>query len=105
MDDGRLDRIEAALLRGRALRMEKPGPAAPGDFTAQVLRSVRQAAERPARFWDLFGGAARRFAPVGALAAGAACGYAQYMERLMNQALLSLSMHGGGYTSLAGLLP
>lgn len=104
MDDGRLDRLEQALLRHA--RMAKPAPQVPWDFTAGVMREVRARAERGQDFWNLFSLAARRFAPVGALAATAACGYAQLMERVLNQALLSLSLHGGsGAMTLAGMLP
>jgi len=103
MDDRRLDRLEQALLlhhrkRNRSVEL-------PHDFTAQVMRVVRHKAERGADFWDIFSLAARRFAPVGALAATAACGYAQFMERALNQALLSVSMHGSGVITLAGLMP
>lgn len=104
MDDGRLDRLEhALLLHFRAQRRAAP---APGDFTAQVMRAVRLRAEKAPDFWDVFSQAARRFAPVGALAATAACGYAQSMERVFNQALLSLSLHGGSSAlTLVGLMP
>ncbi len=103
MDDRRLDRIEQALLLHHRKRSQ--GVAVPHDFTARVMRAVRHKAERKADFWDFFGLAARRFAPVGALAATAACGYAQLMERMLNQALLSVSMHGSGVVTLAGLMP
>lgn len=104
MDDGRLDRIERALLRAGRLRVQSAE--VPQDFTARIMREVRHKAERGANFWDIFGLAARRFAPVGALAATAACGYSQLMERVLNQALLSLSLHGGGNVlTLAGLMP
>lgn len=104
MDDGRLDRIEQALMRTARLRA-KPA-AVPQDFTARIMREVRHKAERRADFWDIFSLSARRFAPVGALAATAACGYSQIMERVLNQALLSLSLHGGSNVlTLAGLVP
>lgn len=103
MDDGRLDRIEQALLRHGSLRA-RPVPL-PQDFTARIMREVRNMAPRPVSFWDVFGMAARRFAPVGALAATAACGYAQFMERALHQAVLSLSLHGAGAITLAGLVP
>lgn len=103
MDDGRLDRIEQALLRHHRLRSAAAAP--PPGFSAAVMRGVRQAAERQAGFWDIFGLAARRFAPVGALAATAAYGYAQVMERLLSQAVLSLSLHGGGAATLVRLMP
>lgn len=101
MDDGRLDRLERALLG--ALRARRA--AVPADFTAAVMRHVRNLPPRRAAFWDLFGLTARRFAPVGALAATATFGYAQMVERAFNQALVSLSLHGGGVLSLAGLMP
>ncbi|SNR80645.1 hypothetical protein SAMN04488503_1400 [Humidesulfovibrio mexicanus] len=102
MDDGRLDRLEQALMRaGRARR----GVVA-DDFTAGVMRAVRNLPSRRLAFGDLFGLAARRFAPVGAIAATATFGYAQIMERVFNQALVSLSLHGGSSAlSLAGLMP
>ncbi|HWR02465.1 MAG TPA: hypothetical protein VN419_00490 [Humidesulfovibrio sp.] len=103
MDDGRLDRIEQALLRHGSLRAQSVQ--LPQDFTARIMREVRNKAPRSVSFWDLFGIAARRFAPVGALAATAACGYAQFMERALHQAVLSLSMHGAGAITLAGLVP
>ncbi len=103
MDDGRLDRIEQALLRHGTLRAQSA--AVPQDFTARIMREVRNKAPRPVNFWDLFGLAARRFAPVGALAATAACGYAQFMERALHQAVLSLSLHGASAITLAGLVP
>ena len=70
MDDGRLDRLEEALRHNYHSRQS--APAVPPDFTAQVLRAVRVSHERGSGFWDIFGLAARRFAPVGALAATAA---------------------------------
>jgi len=104
MDDGRLDRIEQALMRGAQLRA--PSAVAPQDFTARIMREVRAKASVKVEFWDVFGRAARRFAPVGALAATGACGYAQVMERILNQALVSLSLHGGSNAlTLAGLMP
>lgn len=103
MDDGRLDSIEQALMRHGRLRA-RPIPA-PYGFTERILREVAGKAPRALDFWDLFGVAARRFVPVGALAATAACGYAQMMERLFNQAVLSLSLHGASATTLAGLVP
>jgi len=104
MEDRRLDNIERALLQHA--RMRHSEVTVPWDFTAQVMRTVRQKAERGADFWDIFGRAARRFAPVGALAATAACGYAQFMDRALNQALLAVSLHGGGSViTLAGLMP
>jgi len=102
MDDRRLDRIEQALVRHARMRQSV---AVPHDFTASVMRSVRAKAERGADFWDIFSLAARRFVPVGALAASAACGYAQFLDKVYNQALLSLSMHGAGTLTLAGLMP
>lgn len=103
MDDRRLDRLEQTLLLHH--RKRSGSVAVPHDFSIQVMRAVRSKAERGADFWDIFGLAARRFAPVGALAATAACGYAQFMERMLNQALLSVSMHGSGVITLAGLMP
>lgn len=103
MDDRRLDGIEQTLLRAGQLRA---GAQTPPDFTARIMREVRAKAPRRIDFWDMFGLAARRFAPVGALAATAACGYAQLMDRVLNQALVSLSLHGGGSAlTLAGLVP
>jgi len=102
MDDGRLDRLEQALVLHAGGRT---APAVPRGFTDQVMRAVRARAEASGGFWALFQFAARRFAPVGALAATAACGYAQLSERLFNQALLSMSLHGGGAFSLARLMP
>ncbi len=102
MDDGRLDRLEQALMRHFR---RKPAVGVPPGFTGQVMRSVRARAEAAGGFWALFQFAARRFAPVGALAATAACGYAQLSERLFNQALLSMSLHGGGALSLTQLMP
>ena len=103
MDDGRLDQLEQALLlraRGRT------APAMPGGFSAGVMREVRLVAERRSDFWSVFSSAAWRFVPAGALAATATFGYAQLSERLLNQALLSLSLHGGATSiTLAGLLP
>ena len=103
MDDRRLDRFEQALLKHGRLR-NRAVPV-PHDFTAQVMRSVRHKAESRVDFWDVFSMVARQFAPVGALAATAACGYAQFMERVLSQALLSLSLHGSGTIILAGLMP
>lgn len=102
MDDGRLDRLERALVLHFRRR---PAAGVPQGFTDQVMRAVRARAEAAGGFWALFGFAARRFAPVGALAATAACGYAQLSERLLNQALLAMSLHGGGALSLARLVP
>jgi hypothetical protein len=102
MDDRRLDNIEQALVRHARARQ---GVAVPRDFTACVMREVRQKAERGADFLTVFSMVARRFAPVGALAATAVCGYAQFMDKVFNQALLSLSMHGAGTITLAGLMP
>jgi len=104
MDDGRFDRIEQALLRGARMRARSAAP--PQDFTARIMREVRAKASAGGEFWDVFGRAARRFAPVGALAATGACGYAQVMDRVLNQALVSLSLHGGGNAlTLAGFMP
>ncbi|MGE4263455.1 MAG: hypothetical protein AB7E46_03170 [Desulfovibrio sp.] len=103
MDDGRLDRIEQALVRGARLRAQSVP--VPQDFTARIMREVRAKASARVEFWDVFGRAARRFAPVGALAATGACGYAQVMERVLNQALVSLSLHGGSSLTLAGFMP
>jgi hypothetical protein len=105
MDDRRLvklDRIEQALIQH--FRSRTP-IAVPADFVDGVMRSVRASAEEAGGFWTLFGFAARRFAPVGALAATAVCGYAQVSERLFNQALLFMSLHGGGAVGLARLMP
>lgn len=102
MDDGRLDRLEQALLlhaRGKKV------PSVPQDFTAKVMRAVRHKAERTPDFLDVFSLVARRFAPVGALAATVACGYAQLMERVFSQAVLSMSLHGGNAITLVGLMP
>lgn len=101
MDDGRLDRLERALMGAWRARQV----AVPADFAAGVMRAVRSLPPRRLAFWDIFGLAARRFAPVGALAATATYGYAQLAERAFNQALVSLSLHGGGALSLAGLMP
>ncbi len=103
MDDGRLDQLEQALLQHA--RGRKP-VAVPAGFTDGVMREVRAAAGRRSDFWSVFALAARRFAPAGALAATATYGYAQLSERLLNQALLTLTLHGSGGTYiLAGLLP
>lgn len=102
MDDGRLDRLEQALVRH--FRRRQP-VGVPQGFAGEVMRSVRARADAAGGFWPLFQFAARRFAPVGALAATAACGYAQLSERLLNQALLTMSLHGGGALSLARLMP
>lgn len=67
-----------------------------GGFTAGVMREVRATADRRADFWSAFSFVARRFVPAGVLAATLTYGYAQMCERLLNQALLSLSLHGGG---------
>ena len=103
MDDGRLDQLEQALLlhaRGR-----KP-LVAPAGFTAGVMRAVRANADRQSDFWSVFACAARRFIPAGALAATVACACALLSERALNQALLILSLHGGGSPYLlAGLIP
>ena len=89
----------------RHARGRKP-VAVPAGFTGGVLREVRANAERRSDFWRVFVLTARRFAPVGVLAATAACGYALVSERVLNQALLTLSLHGSGGTYiLAGLLP
>lgn len=104
MDDGRLDRIEQALLRHGRKRAGTPKEA-PYGFTERIMREVAAKAPRPLDFWDIFAVAAKRFAPVGALAATVACGYAQMMERLFNQAVVSLSLHGAGAVTLAGLMP
>ncbi len=106
MDDGRLDRLEQALVLHARARKPKRRMDLPAGFTPGVLRAVRAVHARRSDFWGVFALAARRFAPAGALAATAACGYAQLSERLLNQALLALSLHGAGsaYT-LAGLLP
>jgi hypothetical protein len=102
MEDRRLDRLEQALQRHARTRQSV---AVPYDFTANVMRAVRAKAERGADFWDIFSSAARRFVPVGALAASAVCGYAQFMDKVYNQALLSLSMHSSSTITLAGLMP
>jgi hypothetical protein len=103
MDDGRLDKIEQILVL-RARRRKQP--ALPAGFTGVVMREVRALAERRSDFWSLFALAARRFVPAGALAATAACGYALVSERVLSQALLTLSLHGSGTSYiLAGLLP
>lgn len=103
MDDGRLDQLEQALIlhaRGR-----KP-LALPAGFMDGVMREVRARAEGRVDFWSVFTCVARRFVPAGALAATAACGYAFMSERVLNQALLTLSLHGsGGACLVAGLLP
>lgn len=104
MDDGRLDRIEQALMHSARLRAQSA--AVPQDFTARIMREVRGKIPARKEFWDVFGLVATRFAPVGALAATGALGYAQVMERVLNQALVSLSLHGGGNAmTLAGLMP
>lgn len=102
MDDCRLDNLERALFaHGRA----RPAAAMPADFAANVMREVRRKVPRGADFWDVFGLAVRRFAPVSAIAATVVCGYAQFMDRVLGQALLSLAAHGAGVVSLAGMLP
>ncbi len=103
MDDRRLDVLEDTLLRHARARRPL---AAPENFTAGVMREVRAVAARRSDFWMAFACAARRFAPAGALAATAACGYALMSELVLDQALLTLSLHGSGSTYLlAGLLP
>lgn len=103
MDDGRLEQLEQVLVL-RA-RHRKP-PALPVGFTGSVMHDVRAIADRRSDFWSLFTFAARRFVPAGALAATASCGYALVSERFLNQALLTLSLHGGGSSYiLARLLP
>ena len=102
MDDRRLDNIEQALLCHHRARQCAQ---VPSDFTARVMREVRQKAERGADFMDVFSLVARRFAPVGALAATAACGYAQFMDKVFNQAVLSPSLHSTAGITLAGLMP
>lgn len=103
MDDGRLDQLEQALLlhaRGR-----KP-LAPPAGFTAGVMRGVRNLADERSDFWSVFACAAQRFVPAGALAATVACACALLSERALNQALLTLSLHGGSSPYLlAGLIP
>lgn len=103
MDDGRLDQLEQALLlhgRGR-----KP-LGMPAGFADGVMRQVRVLADQRSDFGSVFSLVAWRFVPAGALAATAACAYAQLSERVLNQALLTLSLHGSGSTYLlAGLLP
>jgi hypothetical protein len=104
MDERRLDRLERTLFLHARLR--RGCVAVPQDFTERVMRSVRQCAEARSSFWDIFGSAARRFAPVGAFAAAAVCGYAEMTERVLNQALLALSLHGGSSVlGLARMLP
>jgi hypothetical protein len=103
MDDRKLDTIERALVSH--LRNRRAA-AVPAGFSAQVMRAVRENAERRLDFWDFFGVAVRRFAPVGALAATAVCGYAQLVDKAFGQALLSVSLHGGATSMLyAGMLP
>lgn len=102
MDDRKLDNIERALFAHGRMR---PAAALPADFTARVMRDVRRRAERGADFWDMFGVAARRFAPVSAVAATVVCGYAQFMDRVLGQALLALAAHGAGASSLVAMLP
>lgn len=103
MDDGRLDQLEQVLVqhaRGRA-RMEPPA-----GFTGGVMRAVRARAEARVDFWSVFARAGSRFVPAGALAASAACAYALMSERLLAQALVTLSLHGAGNAYiLAGLMP
>lgn len=101
MDEGRLDRLEQALLLHAKGRQASPPPE---GFTAGVMREVRARAERRVDFRELLGAAMRRFAPAGAVAAAAACAYAQASERLMNQVLLALTLNGGPQL-LAGLMP
>lgn len=110
MDDGRLDRLEQALLTHARGRKPTGRMDLPEGFTGGVMRAVRVVSERQADgrndFWFAFAQAAQRFAPAGALAATASYGYAQFSERLLNQALLALSQSGGGGAYLlAGLLP
>lgn len=102
MDDRKLDNIERALFAHGRLR---PPAVMPADFAARVMREVRQKAERGADFWDTFGVVARWFAPVSAVVATVVCGYAQFMDRVLGQALLALAAHGAGATSLAVMLP
>jgi hypothetical protein len=103
MDDGRLDQLEQALLLHA--RSRKP-LAPPAGLTEGVMREVRALADRRSDFWSVFVFAARRFVPAGALAATTAGGYALLSERVLNQALLTLSLHGGDSPYLlAGLLP
>ncbi len=103
MDDGRLDMLEKQLLRHAKTRTQ---PQLPADFTAGVMRAVRAKAERRLRFLDVFGVAAWRFVPAGALAATAMYGYALQADKVLGQALLSISLSGGGsLTTLAALMP
>jgi len=103
MDDGRLDQLEQVLLRHARGRSPM---AAPAGFTEGVMRAVRAKVEARNDFWSLFSLAGSRFAPAGALVASAACAYALMSERLLTQAVVSLSLHGtGGTYILAGLMP
>lgn len=102
MDDRKLDTLEQALLMHASGRVPQP---VPNDFTARIMREVRNRPARGADFLDVFSLVARRFAPVGALAATALCGYAQFFDRVLSQALLSVSMHSASVTTLAGLMP
>lgn len=106
MDDGRLDRLEQALvLHARGRKRMDPHPDVMAGLAAGVMREVRARAEAKSDFWGVFVLAGWRFAPAGALAATAAFAWAQASERLLGQALMSLSLTGGAGYLLAGLLP
>lgn len=103
MDDGRLDTLERQLAGHGRLRAQKA--VLPGDFTARVMADIRRRSDRPKAFLDIFTGAATRFAPAGAIAAGALYGYAAHADRLLSQALLGLSLSGASLAGYASLLP
>ena len=103
MDDGRLDRVEEMLVRHARNRQV---PELPADFTAGVMRAVRNKAEKASGIWDVFSVVALRFVPAGALAATAMYGFAAHAESTFSQAMLSFSLTGGGsLITLAALMP
>lgn len=103
MDDGRLDNLERQLARHGSLRARKAE--LPGDFTARVMADIRRRSEKPAAFLDIFTVAARRFMPAGAIAATALYGYAAHADKLLSQAMLSMSLTGASVAGYAALLP
>jgi len=103
MDDGRLDRVEEMLVRHARNRQV---PELPADFTASVMRAVRNKADKASGLWDVFSVIAWRFVPAGALAATAMYGFAVHAESAFSLALLRFSLTGGGsLTTLAALIP
>lgn len=103
MEDGRLDTVEQLLARHGRLRGQKAE--LPGDFTARVMADIRRRSEKPLAFLDIFTQAATRFVPAGAIAATAIYGYAAYADKLLSQALLSISFNGASLAGYAAMLP